>query len=86
LTVHGKELLRVPTGQWFNLAITTALGPEANGTWTLAVTLPGVTEQKRFAGLPSSKDFRSLDWIGFISDATQAAVFYLDDLSVGPVR
>lgn len=86
LTVHGKELLRVPTGHWFTLTITTGLGAEANGTWTLTVTLPGVTEPQRFTGLPCSKEFRSLDWIGYISDATQAAVFYLDDLLVAPMR
>lgn len=86
LTAGGKELLRIPTGQWVSLTITTGLGPEANGTWTLAVTLAGAKEAQRFPGLPCSRDFRALGWLGFVSDATQAATFLVDDIALGPAR
>jgi NPCBM/NEW2 domain len=86
LSVQDKELLRVPVGQWFTVAVTAGLGPQANGRWTLAVTLPGAKEPQRFSDLMCHGEFRSLDWVGFISYAKQTAVYYLDDVEVGPAR
>ena len=86
LTVAGRELLRIPSAQWATLTVSCRLGPEATGTWTLAVSLPGTLVPQCFSDLPCSGDFRSLDWLGFISDATQATRFRIDDLSVGPPR
>ena len=84
LVAGGKELLRIPNSQWLTISITTGLGPDANGTWTLAVTLPGAKEPQRFPGLMCSRDFRTLGWYGFVNNATQATAFYIDDIALAP--
>ncbi len=89
LTIHdgklfaaGKELMAIPTGIWVQYQITCGLGAAQNGTWNLAVTVPG-QETKRFDALPlGSKDFKTLTWLGFVSNATEKTVFYVDDLKM----
>jgi hypothetical protein len=52
------------------------------GTWSLKVT-PAGGETKTFGNLPfRSKDFRRADWIGFISNANEPSVFFLDQLTL----
>jgi hypothetical protein len=82
LAVGGKTLLKVPHSQWVRIQIECGLGKEATGTFTLIVTLPGQDPQP-FAGLVfGSQSFRQLDWFGFVSNATETAVFYLDDVAL----
>jgi hypothetical protein len=82
LSVGGKELLSLPIGQWVEFQVAARLGVGANGTWDLTVTLPS-QEPVSFTGLPTgSPDWRSLDWLGFSSMATEATIFYLDDLDL----
>lgn len=82
LFVAGKELLAIPTGAWVQYQITCGLGAQQNGLWSLAITLPGQAPQ-RFADLPlGSKNFKELTWLGFVSNATEKTVFYVDDLKI----
>jgi hypothetical protein len=85
LVAGGKTLAVLPPGQWVAIEVVCNTGAAADGTWQLAVTLPGQPAQ-RFAGLPCGSAFKRLNWIGFISLATDTAVFYLDNVEVAPVE
>jgi hypothetical protein len=82
LYAAGKPLLDVPSGQWLHVEVTAALGPSSNGTWDLAVTLPGQSP-KTFKGLSNrSRDWREIQWLGFTSGARAKTVFYLDNIEL----
>lgn len=82
LCVGGQALLELPVSTWLHLEITAKVGKEADGTWTLVVTLPG-QEPRRFAGLKTgSPDFHNLTWVGWSSMATDKRVFYLDRIQL----
>lgn len=87
LSVGDKVLLTVPRSQWLGFTIVCPVGKQATGTWDLTVKLPG-QEAKTFTGLDcgSKKSFRSLEWLGFISEATTRTVFYVDDLKMEVVK
>jgi hypothetical protein len=54
-------------------------GDRADGTWQLTVALPG-EPPKRYDLQTASPPFRVTTWLGFVSDGTQPAVYYLDNL------
>ncbi|MEN6337192.1 MAG: right-handed parallel beta-helix repeat-containing protein, partial [Phycisphaerales bacterium] len=82
LQVAGKTLTTVPTGQWVRFEITAALGKKNSGLWDLTVTLPGETA-RTFTNLKNGNPaFEKLTWLGFVSNATDKTVFYLDNLDV----
>lgn len=79
LTASGQQLLTLPQSAWCRFEIVCALG-EAD--YRLAVTLPDGASHT-FEKLPvGSANFNRLDWLGFVSNATDTAVFYLDDLQL----
>ncbi|NCP31697.1 MAG: DUF5123 domain-containing protein [Armatimonadetes bacterium] len=83
LKVGGKELLPLPVDQWFHVEVTAKVGDDADGAWTLTVTLPGKDPQ-RFDNLNTgAPDFRNLTWVGWSSMATEATVYYLDTVKLG---
>ena len=78
----GKQtLMTLPHGQWIHFGITAGLGKSADGTWTLTVTVPG-QEPRRFDKLPCDPKWKQFTWMGFVSNATDTAVFYLDNLKL----
>jgi hypothetical protein len=79
-----QPLLLLPRDQWIHLDVTCPLGKDADGTWTLIVTLPGQAPQT-FAKLPCDPKFKQLQWFGLISNATEKAVFYVDNLALQAV-
>ncbi len=80
LQVAGETLLALPIDSWIGIEITAALA--GSNAWDLAVTLPGKAAQV-FRGLsPGNAAFEKLTWLGFISNATDRSVFYLDNLEV----
>lgn len=80
LLLAGKSMMPIPNSVWVRYRVQAATGKGAAGKWALTVTLPG-SPARRFDDLPNgSQDFAALTWVGFISDATTKAVFYLDDL------
>ena len=82
LTITGRTLMAIPNGVWVRYRVRAAIGKGAAGKWDLTVTLPGLPP-RRFESLPNdSPDFAALTWIGFVSNATQKTVFYLDDLDL----
>jgi hypothetical protein len=82
LQVAGKTLMTLPGGEWVHFEIAADLGENNSHTWDLSVTLPGEAP-KVFKGLKAgSTAFEKLTWLGFISNATDKTVFYLDNLEV----
>jgi hypothetical protein len=79
----GKTLLEVPTDAWTHIEITCGLGPQATGTWDLVVT-PADRPPQTFRGLPcrDAAAWKSLDWLGFVSDAQAATTLYLDNIAL----
>ncbi len=81
LRAANRELLALPEDQWIKLEISAPLG-EAAGAWDLVVTQPG-EEPKRFEKLPAvHQEWRTLDWLGFISQAETEAVVWIEDLEL----
>jgi hypothetical protein len=80
LKVAGKPLAKLPHSQWVRLEITCGLGRQRTGTWDLTVRLPDRRQPLRFTGLPCAPNFEKVDWVGFVAQGTETAVFYLDNL------
>lgn len=75
----SSELLEVPQDQWIGIEISAGLGDNA-GTWDLVVTLPD-TEPQHFKKLPvQNPEWRTLNWIGFVSQADTESEVWIDDL------
>ncbi len=80
LIAAGKEQIELPPGRWVHIEVTAGLGDASSGTWDLAVTLPGGGPQ-RFTNLPNgSREFKTLMWLGFVSNAREKVVCYLDNI------
>ena len=75
-------MLELPLDQWVHFAVAADLGKDNSGLWTLVVTLPG-QPPKAFAGLKNENaSFEQLTWLGFVSNGTTPAVFYIDELHI----
>lgn len=82
VTANNKKLTSVPHGQWSHIAVSCGLGGQSSGTWDLEVTPAGGAPQT-FKSLPNrSKDFKRLQWFGFISMATNQTVFHIDNIQL----
>jgi len=82
LSANNRALMEMPSGQWIHFEIEAKLGKSSTGTWNLSVTLPGA-QTRTFPDLKSGgTDWKTLDWLGFVSDATTATVFYIDNLKL----
>jgi hypothetical protein len=72
----------IPLQQWVQFEVVAELGAAAPGRWTLRVTPAGRPTQE-FKDLPfRSAAMKTLDWVGFISGATEKTEFYLDNLAI----
>jgi hypothetical protein len=82
LKAGGKTLASdLPTGKWMHVDITCPLGEQA-GAYDLTVTIPGRAPIK-LTGLPNgAPEFKTLTWIGFISQADAKTIFYLDNVKI----
>lgn len=76
-----QPLLMLPHDQWVHCEAVCGLGKEANGTWTLTVTVPGQQPQK-FDKLPCDPKFKSFQWWGFVSNAQEKTVIYVDNVKL----
>lgn len=86
LLVGNMKLLDLAADAWTHLDVRASLGDQADGTWTLAVTLPGEPE-RRFDHLKcASPGWHALDWCGFSSFADAPKSYYLDDLKLEDLR
>ncbi len=81
LTAGRRPLITVPHETWIHVAIVCGLGKQASGKYDLTVTVAGGQPQ-RFADLPCDPSLRRLEWLGFVSNATEQTVFYLDNVQM----
>ncbi|NUM53301.1 MAG: right-handed parallel beta-helix repeat-containing protein [Candidatus Hydrogenedentes bacterium] len=78
--VNGVAIMSVPADTWIVFEITCGLGYDADGTFDLDITVEG-QEAVHFDGLAcGTPDFNRINWFGFVSDATWAQTFYIDDI------
>lgn len=77
------EPIPIPAGQWVVLEVWAELGKPGGGQWGLQCRYADGSERV-LQGLPSQEGFEILTWIGFPSNATEDAVFYLDDIELLP--
>ena len=79
--VKGLDIA-VPLQKWIRFELSAVIGDAVTGHWNLKVTPEGEATQE-FKDLPCRHpNMKTLDWVGFISNANEKTEFYLDDLSI----
>ncbi|OGV57347.1 MAG: hypothetical protein A2283_18365 [Lentisphaerae bacterium RIFOXYA12_FULL_48_11] len=81
----GKKLTSVPQEKWSHIEISCGLGEQSSCSWDLAVTPAGGEPQKFEKLAVRSRDFKRLQWLGFVSGATNTVTFHLDNIKLGVV-
>ncbi len=81
LQARGADPIPIPVSQWVVIEVWAQVGKAEGATWGLRVTLLDGTERK-IDGLRADDGFEILTWVGFVSNATEASVFYIDDIEV----
>jgi hypothetical protein len=80
LRVAGQTLAQVPSNQWLRVEVRCDTASHAALGWDLGLTLPGQATQW-FRGLRTgSTGWRTLNWLGWVSENTNASTFLLDNL------
>ena len=69
IDVAGKIVAPAPIGQWLTVRITVPLDTAA-GLWTLETSANGTTFTKVGTYANKSAGWKTLSWLGFISNAT----------------
>ena len=73
--------MSVPDEEWIGIEIHAPLG-ESAGHWDLIVKCPGKDPQ-RFEKLPCQNPmWKTLDWLGFVSQADTESEIWIDDLEL----
>ena len=79
--VKGLDVA-LPAQKWIRFDLSAVIGDAVTGRWNLKVTPEG-EQTKELKGLPCRHpDMKTLDWVGFISNANEKTEFYLDDLKI----
>ena len=79
--VKGLDVA-LPVQKWIRFELSAIIGDAVTGRWNLKVTPEG-EPTKELKGLPCRHpDMKTLDWVGFISNANEKTEFYLDDLAI----
>lgn len=79
--VKGLDVA-IPLQKWIRFELSAVIGDAVTGRWNLKVTPEG-EPTKEFKDLPCrNPDMKTLDWVGFISNANEKTEFYLDDLAI----
>jgi hypothetical protein len=82
LHLPDTEPVALPAETWLHFEIQAGVGQKDNGTWNLTVTLPD-NKKVEFENLKyQSKDFKKLEWLGFISNNTHKTSFYVDNIKL----
>jgi hypothetical protein len=78
-----RPVAELPAGTWAQVTVTAAVGPAADGRWSVRVARAGQPDAEA-AGLPfASEAFKAVEWLGFCSTAKNKSAFYLDDFVFG---
>ena len=67
LMAEETKLTALPHSEWIRLEIVCGVGPQATGSYSVAVTLPGAKEPLRSGALKYPPGFRVLNWASFLS-------------------
>jgi hypothetical protein len=78
VSAAGKPVGKIEHSRWAHFEMRCRLGPQATGTWSLRASGAGLDLD--LADLPADPRMRSLHWLGFVANATQPAVFYVDNI------
>jgi len=82
LLINDQPSADVPTGTWAHIKVSCGMGNKANGTWDLQLTLPGQQPQMFKAIKMPAPGIKQLTFIGFISNATEDSVLYIDNVKL----
>ena len=85
LVASGKQVARLPQQRWVHMEVRCGTGKEADATWSLAVAPKG-GPVSRYEQLVCNDRFKRLNWLGFISLATNTTTFYLDNIKLEQVK
>jgi hypothetical protein len=80
LLANGAKLTTLPHSQWIRLEILCGVGSQANGTYAVAMTLPGEKKPRRFEQLKYPAGFQVLTWAGSASYSDPRGVYFVDNL------
>ncbi len=81
LQIAGQPPIAFPIGNWVSVQMKARLGESNDLSWSLRVQGDEIDvemEQLTFG----NSSFRNFDWVGFISNAQQPTVLYLDNLQI----
>jgi len=82
LMSRDRELMDVPTGEWFRIDVLAPLGDQATGQWQLTVTVPG-QGRREFTDLAvADPGWNRVNWIGFVSNAERDTAFFIDNVRI----
>ena len=82
LKVNGITLANVPSNQWLRVELWCSTTNYASKGWDLGLTVPGQAKQW-FANLHTGgSGWARLNWMGWVSEATNTTTFYLDNFSM----
>jgi hypothetical protein len=81
MKVGSSVLTTVPSNQWLRVEIYASTTNYATKGWRLGLTKPSQATQW-WTNYPSGSNtnWNRMKWLGWVSDATNATTFYLDDL------
>ena len=82
LKVNGTTLANVPSNQWLRVEVWCSTTNYASQGWKLGLTLPGQSTQW-YANLHTGgTNWSRLNWLGWVSEATNTTTFWLDNFSM----
>jgi hypothetical protein len=74
--------MELPENQWVRFEIESGVGPDSTGTWSLTVTVPGQSPRVFRDLAYANPGFKTLTWVGFMSNANTATSYYLDNFTL----
>lgn len=82
MNIPDKESLAIPVDEWVHIVISTGLGKQGTGKWSLEVRLPGNKVVRYDDLINRSKDFSQLDWLGFSIPTSHKTSCYFDNIEL----
>lgn len=78
-----KEALAViPENQWVHIEVVCGNGDDAGPEWKLSITSPGEAAKTFALPIKAQGKYRETTWIGFISNGTEKAEYWLDNIEL----
>ena len=74
--------VRLPAGQWLHFQINDGLGKYADAKWSMKITDEAGKVLFEGKDLPCAPEFDRLEWLGFVSNSTEACEMYLDNVKM----